>query len=608
MRCQFPLVIVAVAGLAGSIQAQTASVKSPTTNRAVAGPKTPVVKDLGFSARVAASDNCADAPAVGTGETITFDTATATNDYAGTCGGTATARDVWAKVVAAADSTITISTCGLSGGDTVLTATRGCGGAQIVCLDDFCGLQTQISFPLDAGQTASIRIAGYFDSAVSGSAAVTVTPRGGGGGGNDNCADATVVTAGTYPYDLFNASNDYAGSCGASGSSPDVWYKYTTGAQQEQVTALTCGLSSGDTVLSWVDGCGGGEIACLDDSCGLQTTLSTIVAANTTVWLRLASFNNGVHSGQVQFSSIPVAPPANDSCATAEALTVGTPAAFDNSFADDDGGASCGFGGDQGGGAVWFTFTSNRDGAVEVLTCDGTGFDTIVSLIDGCDGTEVGCNDDSCGLQSYFVANVTSGTTYKVRVSGYALARGAGSLLVNYTEPCVITAPGGAIVEAEACGEDLNGGCNAPGFPVEAVTNNSVIYGLAYAAGGTRDTDWYELTLDTDQDLTITGRAEFDLRLFILDNVCPGVTIIATGNTGRPCNEISVTATLTAGTYRVFAGTNFFDGLPCDGSVDNHYVLTIGTPGGGCIADFNNDGFVDFFDYADYVDAFETGC
>lgn len=32
--------------------------------------------------------------------------------------------------------------------------------------------------------------------------------------------------------------------------------------------------------------------------------------------------------------------------------------------------------------------------------------------------------------------------------------------------------------------------------------------------------------------------------------------------------------------------------------------LETGDPG----ADFNGDGFVDFFDYADFVDAFEAGC
>jgi hypothetical protein len=33
-----------------------------------------------------------------------------------------------------------------------------------------------------------------------------------------------------------------------------------------------------------------------------------------------------------------------------------------------------------------------------------------------------------------------------------------------------------------------------------------------------------------------------------------------------------------------------------------------GTCAGGGTADFNGDGFVDFFDYDDYVAAFEAGC
>ena len=32
------------------------------------------------------------------------------------------------------------------------------------------------------------------------------------------------------------------------------------------------------------------------------------------------------------------------------------------------------------------------------------------------------------------------------------------------------------------------------------------------------------------------------------------------------------------------------------------------TPGPACPIDFNHDGFVDFFDYDDFVAAFETGC
>jgi hypothetical protein len=51
----------------------------------------------------------------------------------------------------------------------------------------------------------------------------------------------------------------------------------------------------------------------------------------------------------------------------------------------------------------------------------------------------------------------------------------------------------------------------------------------------------------------------------------------------------------------------------CDGFLDffdySDFVECFETEvcGGGS-ADFNGDGFVDFFDYADFVGAFETGC
>ncbi len=53
----------------------------------------------------------------------------------------------------------------------------------------------------------------------------------------------------------------------------------------------------------------------------------------------------------------------------------------------------------------------------------------------------------------------------------------------------------------------------------------------------------------------------------------------------------------------------------CDGFLDffdyGDFVECFETEvcgGGGGTADFNGDGFVDFFDYADFVEAFEAGC
>jgi hypothetical protein len=49
----------------------------------------------------------------------------------------------------------------------------------------------------------------------------------------------------------------------------------------------------------------------------------------------------------------------------------------------------------------------------------------------------------------------------------------------------------------------------------------------------------------------------------------------------------------------------------CDGFLDffdyDAFVQAFET-GGGLDADFNGDGFVDFFDYDDFVAAFESGC
>ena len=70
---------------------------------------------------------------------------------------------------------------------------------------------------------------------------------------------------------------------------------------------------------------------------------------------------------------------------------------------------------------------------------------------------------------------------------------------------------------------------------------------------------------------------------------------------------MTVFAQVAPGPCRVLATVDAFSGLDCGGAVDNHYVLNVGLPGGGCTADFNDDGFVDFFDYSDYVGCFETG-
>ena len=63
---------------------------------------------------------------------------------------------------------------------------------------------------------------------------------------------------------------------------------------------------------------------------------------------------------------------------------------------------------------------------VSINTC-GSDFDTTLALFDACGGSELICNDDSCGLQSKVTYSVTAGNTYYLRVAGNNGATG------NYT-------------------------------------------------------------------------------------------------------------------------------------------------------------------------------
>jgi hypothetical protein len=129
---------------------------------------------------------------------------------------------------------------------------------------------------------------------------------------NDLCANATLVTSGTYSGLTTHATNDGTSSCGSSSTSKDVWYKYTTG-NAGTLNLDTC-TSGFNTVLSVHTGCPGtssNQVAngCNDNStlCGAgstQSSLSLPVAALTTYYIRVSG-NSGANGGYVLHVSGP---------------------------------------------------------------------------------------------------------------------------------------------------------------------------------------------------------------------------------------------------------------------------------------------------------------
>ncbi len=164
-------------------------------------------------------------------------------------------------------------------------------------------------------------------------------------------------------------------------------------------------------------------------------------------------------------------PPPNDDCANAPLITeADTPLLFDNFAASTDGVShtTCLFGGNtQIFDDVWFDHVAECTGTAIVTTCD-SAFDTKVAVYDGCgcpagDPAKIGCDDDTCGLQSRVVFAATQGSCYKIRVGGgVPTEMGVGSGVLQIT--CNSVIPEGACCIDGACdstGTEAN--CTAAG-------------------------------------------------------------------------------------------------------------------------------------------------
>ncbi len=119
------------------------------------------------------------------------------------------------------------------------------------------------------------------------------------------------------------------------------------------------------------------------------------------------------------------AQPANDDCASAIPMNDGDTVTGNTSTATNDGTATCANSGSTVD--VWYSFTPAEDGFAQLSMC-GSSYDTAIALFDGCAGTQIACNDDSCDLQSETSAIVSTGQTYLVRVSGFNGNSGAYTL------------------------------------------------------------------------------------------------------------------------------------------------------------------------------------
>lgn len=223
------------------------------------------------------------------------------------CG--APVRDGWYQFTASGTSCTITATTNRDLGLAVYTACNAGGFVTGTCVDaGGSGVSETLSFSTVAGQTYLIRVMRMNTGSnnMTGNICVTSPPP-----ANDQCAGATSVSCGgTYlgSTSLATATNDPTGTCGTTGVTPGVWFRYTGTGQI--VTASLCG-SSYDTKIQVYSGtCA--SMTCIDgndDYCSTQSQVTFNSVTGTNYYIFVGGFSGATGSYSLSMSCVTPSPP-----------------------------------------------------------------------------------------------------------------------------------------------------------------------------------------------------------------------------------------------------------------------------------------------------------
>jgi len=357
-------------------------------------------------------------------------------------------RDVWFKWTPDATGQASVSLCGPGNNyniDSVMAiwkAGEGCPPLRIIaCNNDACAIfgPSANHFAVVAGEEYLIQL-GTISSAVqfSGVIQAFVSPIDPG----DYC-EVAVPFAGEGILDFdnlgYSVANHKACINPASTLRGDYWVRWTADATGLATVSNCAFFQSINTIVSvWDDSqaCPPTTlITCNDNACGLTRSQVTFsVVAGTTYLVQVGHL---VHQdlGPEKLEFEIAAPPANDECASAEAIVGTGTFLFDTTLATlDNAGSSCG----APDRNIWYDWSAPTDGRFVIDTC-GSSLDTRLAVWESgaCPPTaELACDDDSCGTASRVAIDATMGTHYTIEILG---DEGVGDLNITRVDPACST-------------------------------------------------------------------------------------------------------------------------------------------------------------------------
>lgn len=272
----------------------------------------------------------------------------------------------------------------------------------------------------------------------------------------DECDQCIPAVGGTYVGTTFDNSGDVDDTDCTPGDIVDEWYcitPETTGCAQ----ASLC-LSEFDTSLAVFDDCDGTMIACNDDFCGIsglphwQSSIRWPAQADHTYYVRIGGYLNeqGNYLLDLDLDAGPYDGAVCCACLdVTEGLIEGA-----TDFTDDR----------------WYCYTATCAGRVTASTCSGASFDTILTVLDQCNGDVIVEDDDACGIQnlgSIVRWYVEPGERFPIQVRGYNGATGGFDLLIE-CDPCFDSPNGDFNNDGIADSRDVQGFVGA----IESLSND----------------------------------------------------------------------------------------------------------------------------------------